>query len=569
MLSEHVLNRTYTGSVDERTQSNATRLYLFAMVAAVCLGILVRALYILPAEFPLNDGGMFYTMVQDLQHTGYRLPAFTTYNDTALPYGYSPFGFYVAAVLEDLTPLNLFDIMRWVPFIVSSLSILAFYRLARSMLTNLAASTIATFAFALLPASFVWLIMGGGIARSWGFLFSLLAVHQLYLLYTRRTSWRIATAALWIGLTALSHLGTISFVAYTTIVLFLLYGRDRQSFFSTVLVAVASVVFTAPWWATVVLTHGWEPFLAAMSSGSSIFSSDPQTRRGMLKYLVQFGVGGGLTYEPFFPLIGVLGLFGILAALTRRRIMFPLWWLSVLVFEYRAPATFSSIPIAMLAGICLTDIVVPRLSAAFRGTDTADAPAFHTKRRSTLAPGSHWVVGIVLAALVCYAGVSTVIKHPVVQTQMRFLESLSSEERAAMRWVSVMTPSESRFLVLPEHEWSFWASDKTAEWFPALAKRRDIATVQGSEWKLGQDSFTQRREQWKALLPCVSTMPSCFENWAKDLGLTFTHVYIPQPVYSQDDAYRLCCKHLIRWLKEDSRYAVIYEKPGAIIFARQ
>jgi hypothetical protein len=572
MPSEHVLDTVYPATEEERTQPYAKRLYIVAVILAISLGIVVRAIYVLPAEFPLNDGGMFYTMVQDLQHAGYRLPAFTTYNDAEIPFGYSPFGFYVAGIFEDLTPFDLLDIMRWAPFIVSGLSIVAFYRLASSLLADMAALTAATFAFALLPSSFVWLIMGGGIARSWGFLFAILAVHQVYLLYTCRTNWRIVTTAFWVGLTALSHLGTVSFLTYTLIIFFLIYGRNTYSLISTVLVAIGALVLTAPWWAMVVLTHGWEPFLAAMSSGSSVFSSDPEPRHAVIRYLVQLGVGGGMTYEPFFPLIGVLGLFGILASLTPNRIVLPIWWLSILVLEYRAPATFGSIPTAMLAGICIVDVIIPLLIRGFERVNEgghrliADCP---DSGRGPLLRHAKWSIVLILSAMACYASASTVVKHPSVRTQMRFLETLSREERLAMQWVSSATPEGSRFLVLPEHEWSFWASDKTAEWFPALATRTDIATVQGSEWKLGQTSFYQRKEQWKLLLPCVSTTPSCFENWAKDFGLTFTHVYISQAAYSKDDSYRLCCKHLIRWLKEDPHYTVIYEKPGAIIFSRQ
>src|SRR5689334_7473265 len=44
------------------------RFYPLAVVLAIGLGIAVRLYPILRSDFPLNDGGMFYAMVQDIQH---------------------------------------------------------------------------------------------------------------------------------------------------------------------------------------------------------------------------------------------------------------------------------------------------------------------------------------------------------------------------------------------------------------------------------------------------------------------------------------------------------------------
>ncbi len=42
-----------------------------AISTALLLGILVRLAFVLSADFPLNDGGMFYNMATDLQANGY------------------------------------------------------------------------------------------------------------------------------------------------------------------------------------------------------------------------------------------------------------------------------------------------------------------------------------------------------------------------------------------------------------------------------------------------------------------------------------------------------------------
>jgi len=80
-------------------QAPDRRRYRIALVSAVLLGVGVRAFHVLSHGFPLNDGGLFFSMVRDLQAAHYHLPAFTSYNDAGIPYAYSPLGFYLAGLL--------------------------------------------------------------------------------------------------------------------------------------------------------------------------------------------------------------------------------------------------------------------------------------------------------------------------------------------------------------------------------------------------------------------------------------------------------------------------------------
>src|SRR3712207_5528290 len=136
----------------------------------------------------------------------------------------------------------------------------------------------AVLAFALVPRSFIWLVMGGGVTRAFGILFAVLALHQLYLLYTRR-SWRfLAPAAAFAALTALSHLETAWFLAYSSVLLFLAFGRHRRGLLGSVAVALATLALTAPWWATVLAEHGVSPIVAAGHTNDSILSDAGKRR---------------------------------------------------------------------------------------------------------------------------------------------------------------------------------------------------------------------------------------------------------------------------------------------------
>ncbi len=250
-----------------------TKVYPLTIAAALVLGFLVRAIHVLSSDFPLNDGGMFYSMVSDLQNARYRLPFETSYNSLNIPFSYPPFGFYVVAVFNRITGLSFLEIFRLVPLVTTSLTLVAFFLLSRSLLSSKAAVVASVFAFALIPQSFIWLLMGGGVTRSWGFLFAILALHQVHTLYTRRTRLPALLSILFCGLTVLSHLETAWFLTFSIALFFLAYGRHRFGMLSSVIVAVGTIAFTAPWWATVLSFHGVQPFLAAAQTGGSIFRS--------------------------------------------------------------------------------------------------------------------------------------------------------------------------------------------------------------------------------------------------------------------------------------------------------
>lgn len=133
------------------------------------------------------------------------------------------------------------------------------------------------------------------------------------------------------------------------------------------------------------------------------------------------------------------------------------------------------------------------------------------------------------------------------------LRSLPQEEREAMRWIAANTPEESHFAVMTQY--AFW-EDRTSEWFPVLASRRSLATVQGSEW-LPDHQFQKHWEQFEALQACAKETSSCLAEWADAAGFIVTHVYIR----------RGCCELLRESLRESRDYRPIYHGPGADVFA--
>src|SRR5687768_5996686 len=86
-----------------------------ALVMAMFLGGYIRFLPAFSGDFPINDGGLFYLMVQEVQRAGYALPAYTSYNGAQIPFAYPPFAFYLAAMVSDVTTWPVLEIIRFFP----------------------------------------------------------------------------------------------------------------------------------------------------------------------------------------------------------------------------------------------------------------------------------------------------------------------------------------------------------------------------------------------------------------------------------------------------------------------
>ena len=136
-------------------------------VALLC-GASVRLLPFVGTDFPLNDGGLFATMIQDLVNNGLLLPAYTTYNGLDIPFAYPPLAFYVAGLAHQIGGFEILDILRGLPFLISLATVVAVYWLGQGVLGSRTGGVLAAIAFALLPGSYQWMITGGGVTRASG-----------------------------------------------------------------------------------------------------------------------------------------------------------------------------------------------------------------------------------------------------------------------------------------------------------------------------------------------------------------------------------------------------------------
>jgi hypothetical protein len=554
----------------------STRAYLLLLGAAVLLGTIVRASHVLASDFPLNDGGMFYAMARDLQQHGFTIPATTSYNSADIPFAYPPLGFYLAALLDRVLPGGLLEMFRVLPLLYSAATLVAFAMLAHRMLspraepagqTQQAAVIGATVAFALIPRSFLWLIMGGGVARGLGLAFALVALHEAHRLYTERNTSEgdtvgrpepryVLTTAIAFAGCVLSHVETGWFLGFSIVIFWLAYGRTRRTFVYSIAIAALGLALTAPWWMTVALQHGLRPFIEANASGGNVLSSSAMARETFLS-LARITS----TSEPFFPLIGAIALLGGLAALRARHFVLPLWWVAIILLDLRAYPTFTTIPVAMLAGIGIAQIVLPLAHLVWDRpllSEPVEHDDEHNELRTTaaLAPWHRVSRGAVLLTigLLLYSTVGALLRAPGFAGEAAYLVGLTHNERNAMQWIRTNTAEDARILIVPRGPWQV---DKEAEWFPVLANRVSVGTVQGTEWT---HSFEDHVRSFDQLWQCGYKLSDCLSSWSLETGTTYTHVWVPRTEQGQ------CCSTLVASLRDANAYRVVYDGPGGTVF---
>lgn len=506
-------------------------LYPVLLAMAIGSGVLLRLRGVL-AGFPLFDGGMFLTMIGDVQANGYRLPVTTSYNGGDIPFSYPPFAFYLAAGLNDLAGVPREDLMQVLPAVASAATIGGFYLLADSLLKQRWAVLAATFVFATLPASFSWMIVGGGLTRSLGFLFAVLALGQLHRMYTRPRPVYIASSALFVSLTVLSHLEMTLFLGLSAAVLFAFFGQSSTGTRRTLTVAAVSLMLTAPWWVTVMSREGLSPWLDTGAS-RPVLSIDAL---GALLKL-------DLTYASSVDLAGLLATLGILVCVLRREYFLPCWLLAIALLAPWVFTRLASVPVALLAGRVLVHDVWPWLRDGLPGT--------------RLRPPA-WIAACLAGALVISSGVSAVRADRYVLVEM------SDGAREAMQWSSQNTSQDDRFLVITGR---IWYHDYVAEWFPTLAQRESAGTIQGREW-LGD--FDHQVDLQAALRQCAHASEWCIERWTNAAQTGYDYVYVSREAPPEVEPLGMteCCAALRVSLLKSPDYSVVYENSAATIFVR-
>jgi hypothetical protein len=385
----------------------------------------------------------------------------------------------------------------------------------------------------------VWQIMGGGLTRSFGFCFALLGLRQAYLLATRGGWGNVALLALFAALTALSHLEMAWFLTLGTACILLAFGRRWDALGRASLAAVGAAALASPWWITIIARHGVGPLFAASQTGSIITYSLPAEGSAPVD------LGMLIT-----TLVAITAFVAVIALGDRR--FFVLGAIGVLLFlESRSFAWLTAPLLALALGGFAGQGVQQLLRRGGSSASASDPGRPRASQRVIEYVINGVAVGlVVLLTFYLNGGVLIGLRLPTTV--------LAEEERAAMTWVAANTPPSGRFLVISG---DVWAMDRSSEWFPVLAHRVSVATVQGAEW-LPNREFAYRIDQHRAIQGCGEGDSACLAVWTMQNGKEFDYVYVAERAAPN------CCGKLRAALEQDPRYTRVFANAGSAIFAR-
>jgi hypothetical protein len=510
-------------------------LFLFT---ALLFGAVVRFWPAVTNGFPLNDGGMFYTMIRDLKADHFLLPQFTTYNFADIPFAYPPLGFYIAASLSALLHVPELQILLWLPALVNTLSIFIFYKLAEQILPSRMSASLALMIYALSPRAFIWQVMGGGITRAFGMLFLLLMLWQEIKMLKPRSSaaWTPASASKKLVLTiifgagaVLSHPQTALHAALGGALLFAFYGRNKRGIISALGVALGVALLTASWWGTVLSRYGVQPFISAGQTSQRTLES----YLGILRF-------DGLGDYLFLPTL-LFAFIGIGITFKRRDFLLIAWAVLAYLIDPRGGDGIALLPLSMLAGMGLL-----KLSALISRSDDEQVESVMLKGASQTLVFSLMFYLILVASIFDFQLVNT---------------SLKSADLKMIAWVKSNVDDNKTFLLATGREFSM--SDPLQEWFPALTDQYSATTMQGLEWTLGSNFFPWY-DQLIAFQHCADA--NCVSEWSMRNAVPYDYLIVAIPSESDNSELANSLRSLAVSTRNSDSYVLVNESANALVF---
>jgi hypothetical protein len=496
------------------------------LAAALIFGTWLRLLPASQAGFPLNDGGMFLTMIEDLRQGHYALPFYTSYNHLNIPFTYPPLPFYLTGCLADLFHLPLTGLLTWLPAIFTVAALPAFYLLAREMLGKPLTAALATLLYAFSPLAMDWFLMGGGLTRSLGQLGLILTVFFSFRLFTRHTRSTILPTVLCAALLVLSHPESALLAVSSVGCLWLCLPAKHKTTPNALLTGLGVSLAISPWLVLMLQRHGVQPFsLAAQTNGAQL-----------LLWIQAFTFD--FTQEPALNLIAVLGLIGLFAKISQRDFLLPLWVILPFFVNPRSAARAAILPLAMLAAISLLDVLLP----TFAAIETNLKPRAPFKWKTGSLFSGYLLIYLLISGYFIAGKIAA--------------NHLSLADRQAMTWVRANLPADSQFIVLTGT--TELMHEPVLEWFPTLTDRTSLTTLQGREWTWG-GKFITSFPAYQALQNCLAGTQNCLEAQAQRLGLPTRLIYLSNQQSSRENT-------LAEALKYSDSYELLYEQGQVSIF---
>ncbi|PYY21776.1 MAG: hypothetical protein DMG62_16595 [Acidobacteria bacterium] len=428
-------------------EQRSTRAVIKDIAIALAVALVLRLPYFRGRLFPLNDGGMFAQIIDNIRAAHFVFPTHTTYNFLDIPLSYPPLGFYLGALCTVVTGQSAVSVLTWLPLALNLLAVVVIYFIAKEVYPAGFYACLAACCYASIGRSAEWLIMGGGLTRGLGMLFASVAI----LLFVRSHKCDSMMLAAWsgvcVGLAVLSHLEGGIFAALSVIVLSVLLPKRFQNLQFSLLAGIVSIAVVLPWVIWLYRHLGFGPLMNA-------------------------AITGGAYYAPlrWIPL-SFLAASIIFAVIAR----FPyVCWLTVIPwFLRRSGATYS----AAVAGLCMVWFVNAIMVLLVRRA------AFFRRWRDAL------LVALALTFSLQFSGLPQVRSDRLADLRLNTRAQVSPAELQGMQAAVQLAPANTKFFVFDQRT-SEWYEDMIAEWFPYFTQRQCVNTAQGREWLPNHAFFT-------------------------------------------------------------------------------
>lgn len=517
--------------------------YKVVLFSFIFLGaFLLRWQYVAEAEYPLNDGGFFYQMTIELIENGFRLPAYTAYNHSQIPYAYPPFGLYLSGAISTLFQIDLLKIFLWLPLLINLLALPFVFLFAEKLMGNFTAGFAAAAFWSFSLPSYEYLIMAGGITRSPAYTASIISLYFFYTYLKTEKNHLLIIATIFGGITALSHLEIFSVHILSILVLaFLAKQYHRKTFITLLLYFAGCGVLAAPYVFSVIKVHGLTPFTSA--AGSVDFSLAPAVVRLLLF---------NFTKEYSLTITAVLGLIGFITLLLRRKPAYLIWLILMILADPSNADRSALLPLSILASIGLHDAVIPALARIRSEKQQSGEVKTDTHQEFALITGISLFLYVFLLAYFRF------------YTQEYRWNSVITTDVQAFDWIDKNTGQDDTFLLLP-HKYS-WQHDGVSEWFPALSGRKSLLTVQGAEWLPG-DYHAEVEQRYTDFHDCFETNCDCLSATLKKLTEKPDFLWVSTNDWPAKT--NACIAPLIMGSTGDYHYQKSYENEGVVIFSLQ
>ncbi|MBK9778943.1 MAG: hypothetical protein IPP55_02660 [Anaerolineales bacterium] len=189
--------------------------------------------------------------------------------------------------------------------------------------------------------------MGGGLTRSLGLVFLLLAIASILRLYKTQEKKYLPFAILFSSLTVLSHPEAAVHTAGISLIFFLFHGRSKLGWKHTLLIAAGTLLLTSMWWLPILLRFGLtlpdsQPnglslrcclVPSLLPSTNRRTTNDPYRRAGTHR----------------------LGFFH-----RKETVPAPILYILPYLTEPRSAPVYATIALAMLTGFILVELILPR-----------------------------------------------------------------------------------------------------------------------------------------------------------------------------------------------------------------